>query len=300
MTDVGTTTTDPIDPIAPTHRTDLGDLARAAGLHRVGVRPSLRAYVASLWERRHFAVALASARTYAAHQRGYLGQLWAVLTPLLWAALYLVVFGLVLGVDHGIGNYPVFLVAGLFVHRFLAGALTKAASSLAGHRSLMGSLRFPRALVPVSTTVGELLSFLPALGVLLVVAVVAGEPPRPQLLLLVPAVALAALFATGLALAAARLVDLVTDLKNLVPFVSRALLYTSGVFFSLDHYPEGPVRTVMEHQPWAVFLHLARSAVLESVPLRPDLWAWGAGWAVVVLAGGLVFFWRGEAAYGRG
>jgi teichoic acid transport system permease protein len=275
-------------------------VARQLGLRKVGGRPPLGNYAKQIWQRRHFAFSLARGRAYSRNQGGYLGQLWIVLTPVLWAVLYFAIFGLLLDVSKGIANFATYLVCGLFLFRFIASAMNKSANSIEQNTNLITSLQFPRALIPLSYATAELLQLIPALVILLGVALVDGEPLRLHILLLVPAVVLAYLFACGLAMISARLVAEINDLGNLIPFVNRALMYTSGVFFSVERYGEGTLGTIMTHQPFAVFLHLGRSSLMESVAVSPRLWLWAIGGAVGVFAIGLVFFWRAEAKYGRG
>lgn len=275
-------------------------LAREHGLRKVGGRPPLGRYLQQIWARRHFAVSLARGKTYAKNQGGYLGQLWAIITPLLWAALYWVVFGLLLPVNDSIASFATFLTTGIFLIRFLCGALVHAATSIEKNNTLITSLQFPRALIPISSAIADLLSFLPSVLVLFAVAFIDGETLRIEMLLLAPAVLLAFIFAIGLSCITARLVSDLSDLAQLVPFVNRALFYTSGVFFSLERYLDGWVQWVMVHQPFAVYLELGRSALVEQFPPDPEMWAWGVGWSVVTCALGFVYFWRAEAKYGRG
>lgn len=280
---------------------DPAALAAEHGLVRVGVRPPLGAYVGSLWQRRGFTVALAASRAYARNQGSHLGQLWALLTPLLWAGVYLLVFGVLLQVDRGVDNYLGFLVVGVFLFHFTSASIQSGSTAVSGNQGLIASLQFPRALLPFASVLAELFTLLPALLVLLVLVPASGEPFQASWLLLPAAVALQWMFATGVALVAARLVSDVRDLKQLVPFALRALMYVSGVFFSLDHYVgSGSAGALLAHQPVAVHLELARGCLLRDVPLDPVLWAWAAGWGLLALAAGLVFFWRGEARYGRG
>ena len=275
-------------------------LAHEHGLKKVGGRPTLGKYVAQIWERRHFAFSLARGKAYSQNQGGYLGQLWMILTPCLWAALYFLVFGLLLPVNRGIDNFAAFLVTGIFLIRFMSGAMTHAATSIDKNKTLIGSLQFPRALIPISTALADLLELLPALVVLFAVALINGEPFRFQMLLLAPTVVLAFAFATGLALISARLVSEVKDLANLMPFVNRVVFYASGVLFSIERYGDGWFGKVMEHQPFAVYLELGRSALLEEIPVDPMKWVWGLFWAAVTLVIGFIYFWRAEAKYGRG
>ncbi len=276
------------------------ELAGEFGLRKVGGRPPLVKYAQQVWERRHFAFSLASGRAYSKNQGGYLGQLWALLTPILWALLYYTVFKYLLHVNRGIDNYAGFVVTGLFIFRFISGTMNRSASSMESNNGLITSLQFPRALIPIAYATAEFLNLLPALLVLLAVAVLNGEPLRLQILLLAPAVVLAYVFATGLAFYSARLVVEVADLGNLIPFVNRALMYASGVLFSLDRYGDGAAFQVISHTPLAIYIELARSSLMVEVPVDAATWLWAVGWAVLTVLTGFVYFWRAEAKYGRG
>jgi teichoic acid transport system permease protein len=203
-------------------------------------------------------------------------------------------------VNEDIKDFAGFLVVGLFVIRFLSGVLSHAANSIERNTTLITSLQFPRALIPISSALSDLLMFLPATVVLFGVAFANGEPLRWQMLLFVPSVALAGSFGIGLALFVSRLVADVNDLGQLIPFFNRALFYTSGVFFSLDRYGDGWFATVMKHQPFAIYLELGRSSLLQEIPVEASAWAWGVFWAVATCGLGFIYFWRAEAKYGRG
>lgn len=277
------------------------ELAARHGLTRVGVRPSLPAYVRSLWARRQFAVSLAAAKAYARNQGSYLGQLWAFLTPLLWAGVYLLVFGVLLGTSRGVQNFVGFLVVGVFLFHFTSASIVAGSKAIVGNQSLIASLQFPRALLPIATVLSELFTLLPSLLVLVVLVPLSGEPMQASWLLFPAAVSLQWLFGTGVALVVARLVAEFRDVKQLVPFVLRVLMYTSGVFFSIDHYVgSGPAAAVLTHQPVAIYLELGRASLLTGVTASASTWLWGLGWAVATSLLGFVYFWRSEARYGRG
>ena len=287
--------------VALTPEPSAAELAVRHGLTRVGVRPPLPAYVRSLWGRRHFAVSLAGAKAYARNQGSYLGQVWALLTPLLWAGVYLLVFGVLLGTSRGVENFVGFLVVGVFLFHFTSASVVAGSRAVVGNLSLIASLQFPRALLPVAAVLAELFTLIPALLVLLVLVPLSGEPVQASWLLFPAAVTLQWVFGTGVALVAARLVAEVRDVKQLIPFVLRILMYVSGVFFSIDHYVgSGQAATVLTHQPVAVYLELGRACLLTEVTAPASTWLWGAGWAVAALVLGFVYFWRSEARYGRG
>jgi teichoic acid transport system permease protein len=276
------------------------ELADKYGLYKVGGRPPLREYLRQVWDRRHFTIAFSRARAYSGNQGSYLGQLWAFLTPLLWAGLYYLIFGGLLGQKRDIPNFAAFLVCGLFVFRFIAGCMNNAAGSISKNQGLISSLQFPRILIPMSYAGSAFVNLIPAMIVLFSVAILTGEPVRLQNLMIVPTVAMAFVFAMGLSFISARLVDEVADLNNIIPFTNRAIMYSSGIFFELSNYGHGRAFQIMSHQPFAVYIELARSAILKETTIPSDLWLWGLGWAVVTFVLGFIYFWRAEAKYGRG
>lgn len=275
-------------------------LAREHGLERSGVRPKLGHYLRDLWRHRRFLWTLSSAQSYARNQDNYLGQLWSVLNPLMLAGAYYLIFGLLLGTDAGTTNYVGFLVVGLFLFLYSAGNLTASSKSISANLSLIRSLKFPRALMPLSATLTEFVAVLPTFGVLIVLMFATGESLTVEWLLFPVVVVLHLLINAGLGLITARLVHSSRDLRNFVPLAVRLLRYISGVFFSIDAYAgSGALGIIMKYQPFAVVLDIARQSLLGEAEVHATSWLVALGWAIVLSVIGLIFFWRAEATYGR-
>src|SRR5215469_7861202 len=96
----------------------LATYATRYGLRPSAARPPVLDYLRELWRRRHFVMAFATARNIAMYTEAKLGQIWQVLTPLLNAGVYFLIFGLLLHINRGIPNYLAFLVTGIFVFNF--------------------------------------------------------------------------------------------------------------------------------------------------------------------------------------
>src|SRR6202041_1590535 len=97
---------------------DLAALAARYGLRPSSARPSLASYLVLVWQRRHFIVGYATARNVSMYTEARLGQLWQVLTPLLNAGVYYLIFGLLFEAARGVAHYPAFLITGVFVFAF--------------------------------------------------------------------------------------------------------------------------------------------------------------------------------------
>jgi teichoic acid transport system permease protein len=284
-------------------RPGAAELAARYGLTRSTARPSLREYLGQLWQRRHFIMAFATARNIATYTGSRLGQVWQVLTPLLNAIVYFLLFGLLLKASRGVENYVAFLVTGVFVFTFTQRSVQNGAKSISGSLSLIRALHFPRACLPLSYTLVELQQLLVSMLVLLVIVLLTGEPISWAWLTLVGALALQMLFNIGLSLAMARIGARIQDVNQLLPFLTRTWLYISGVFFSIEHFTQGApeaVRVLLSVNPAAVYIDLFREALLQEHNPIPYAWWLGLGWALVALVGGFVYFWLYEERYGRG
>jgi teichoic acid transport system permease protein len=283
-------------------------LAEKYGLTVSGARPSLRDYVRRLWGRRHFILAFSQAKLTAQYSQAKLGQLWQVVTPLLNAAVYFFIFGVILEADRGMSRevYIPFLVTGVFVFTFTQSSVMAGVRAISGNLGLVRALHFPRASLPVSFALQQLQQLMFSMLVLFAVTAGFGSYPDLSWLLIVPALALQFLFNTGLALIMARAGAKTPDLAQLMPFVMRTWMYASGVMFSipimLQDRPDW-MANVLQWNPAAIYMDLMRFALIDgygSSNLPDHVWAAAAGWAVLFMVGGFVYFWKAEERYGRG
>ena len=209
------------------------DLAARYGLTPSSTRPPFGAYIKLLWQRRHFITAFATSRTTTLYSAARLGQLWQVLTPLMNAAVYYFVFGVLFQTGGDVKNFEAFLVTGVFVFTFTQRSVTAGARAISGNLGLIRALHFPRATLPLSLTIVELQQLLVSMVVLCGIVLLTGEPLTWHWLLVIPALALQTVFNAGIALALARIGAKVPDVSQLLPFVTRTWLYVSGVLYSI-------------------------------------------------------------------
>ncbi|MEH1014290.1 ABC transporter permease [Micromonospora sp. CPCC 206060] len=282
-------------------------VAARHGLSVAGKRPTLAAYTRQLWSYRHFIAAYANAKVLASYSTARLGRVWQVLTPLTNAAVYYLIFGVILGTKNGVPNFIAYLCVGLFVYNFTSAAVSGGVQAVSGQLGLIRALHFPRACLPLAVTLTQFQHLLTAMVVLVGIVLVTGEPLTVEWLLVPPAILLQSIFNAGLALGLARLGAKMTDLKQLMPFVLRTWMYGSGVLYSVEMFTknlDNPILVNLVHaNPLLVYIELIRHALLEDSPLTssgPTLWLLATGWSLLIGVGGFIYFWRGEQEYGRG
>ncbi|MDH2430435.1 ABC transporter permease [Sphaerisporangium sp. TRM90804] len=299
---------------SPNGKDSLSALAERHGLRRAIARPSLPVYLRQLWDRRHFVLTYATSRNVSRYSQAALGQLWQVLTPLLNAAVYYLMFGLILGQKDDLTNYTAFLITGVFVYSYTQRSITGGAKSISGNLSLIRALHFPRAALPLAYVIQEFQQLAISMGVLFGIVLLTHEPLTWAWLLIPFALILQTIFNLGASLLIARIGSFARDMNQLLPFILRTWLYTSGVFFSIHaRMADQPAwaRFLLEFNPPSVFIDLMRHLLMKSYSddlvqkgfphsSLPQLWLYAGFWAAVALIGGFWYFWRAEERYGRG
>ncbi len=232
----------------------LADLAARYGLRPSAARPGVFVYARQLWDRRHFIVGFATARNVAMYTEARLGQLWQVLTPLLNAAVYYLIFGIILDTSRGVPNFLAFLITGIFIFNFTQRAFITTSRVMPDSLPLIRALPFPRACLPIGYVLIELEQLVMSMIVLTVIVLASGEPLTWYWLLALPALALQAVFNIGMGLSLARLGAGADDFSQLLPFLVRTWLYASGVMFSIQ--TQHPDHRLAEAPP-DTHLHIA-------------------------------------------
>jgi teichoic acid transport system permease protein len=284
----------------------LKELARTHGLSAAGKLPTLLEYTRQLWAYRHFISEYANAKVSSTLGKTRLGVFWQVLTPLFNAAVYYIIFGVVLDTKSGMHNFVGYLCTGVFIFGFTQSVVGSGVQAISSNMGLIRALHFPRASLPLAILMVEVRNMLASLGVLMVIVLVFGDKITTEWLLVAPIFLVQAIFNAGLALFTARLGSKVADIKQLIPFIMRFWMYGSAVLYPVTRFTdhlEGWKLHLLLANPLLVYIDLMRHALLEDVPLAASptvLWLEAIGWALVVGAGGYIYFWRGEKGYGRG
>jgi teichoic acid transport system permease protein len=278
----------------------LAEYAKQHGLTKVGARDPLLSYIKHTWQRRDFAYVMALYTDQANSSRNRLGRWWLVLVPTLQAAVYGLIFGILLGGSRP-ENFIPFLITGVFLFSFLQGAYSSGANSVTSNIGLVRSLSFPRILLPINALIQQVFSLLPQVALLLITLLLFQQQVTWNWLFLIPILLLMVIFGFGLATISARLTVHVQDLNKLNPFLTRVVFYSSGIFFSIEtvlkDYPVA--MQIATWNPVYVYISLARGAMVEGYAMTAGMWIGAVMWAFGLFIVGTIFFWRAEERYGR-
>ena len=279
--------------------TDLPDVqSQAAQLRPVMARPPGREYAAELWRRREFIITAPRNQLRATNMDTVLGNLWFLVNPALQMIVYWLMFGVLLDVDRGVDNYIGYLVVGVLTFSYVTGALMASARCMDSNLTLIRSMYFPRAVIPISTLLSNLYTFVPSLLVMIVVVVATGELPTWRWLLLPVIVAGLSLLLLGVVFITARIGKQLPDLHTLLPHLTRLLFYCSGVLFAPAAFTSNELALLLfDINPFFDFVELLRWSLMGR-PVEPQIWIFASIWMVALSTFGAWFFWRRELSYG--
>ena len=184
------------------------------------------------------------------YQGSVLGFLWSLANPLLLLVVYTFVFQVVL--KSGIPQFGFYLLSGLLVWNMFAGAVGTSTAAVVGNSGLVKKVRFPLSVLPLSQVGFALVHFVLQMFVLLVVMAVTGNTQfaGPQLLLAVPAIAVALLFTVAVSFLVAGLNVRYRDTQHVVEVVLMAGFWINPIVYSVSL-----VKTELGDLYWAYFLN---------------------------------------------
>lgn len=258
-------------------------------------------YLADIWARRSY-IWYESVNELRSRQiTNVLGNLWHLLNPALTIGVYYVIFGLLLQVTRGAeDNFLLFLTTGLFMFQFTQKSTVDGAKSIVGNSGLIRGVKFPRAILPITSTLTEFLASLSTFGMMFVILLIGGESPRPTWLIFPAIVVCQTIFNLGAAMIAARMTTHFRDTTQILPFVFRLLLYGSGVIYNVDAYVDGNpgVDLLFTLNPMYCYLTIGRSTLLGG-PVDNGVVISAAVWTVSILVFGFLWFKAAEETYAR-
>ncbi len=167
-----------------------------------------------------------------------LGAAWAILQPLLTMIIFTYFFGKLARIPTEGVPYPVFFYTGLLLWAFFSNAVTSGASSLIGNTNLITKVYFPRLLIPSSAIGVGLIDFAIASVLLIGLLIYYRVSVTWGYLMLIPLVAITALFALGMAIWFSALNVRYRDVRYALPFFMQLWMFVSPIIYPASLVPK--------------------------------------------------------------
>jgi len=255
-------------------------------------RPRLR----EVWQHADLVYFLARRDVAVRYKQTAVGALWAVLQPLLLAGIFSVFLGQLTDVPSEGTPYALFALTGMVMWLFIANAMARCSESTIASADLISKVYFPRMAIPLSAVLAPVVDFVAAFVVLVLVLMVAGETPEPQILL-VPVVFVVAVGMTiGVGLWLSATVVRYRDVSLVVPFLIQVMLFVTPILYPLSLVPDS-YQAFYALNPLVGVLETFRWAVLPDASAPGLLLLISAGTGAVLLVTGLFYFTRAEVRF---
>ena len=215
--------------------------------------------------------------------RFFLGYIWWVLEPLLYVAVFYVVFEIIL--QNRQENFLVFLMCGKLAFIWFSKSINQASRSIVTARGLIGKIDIPKALFPLATIHEGLYKQAAVFLLLFVVLWFNGYGISGSWLWLLPLMLVSYLMILAGSLIGAFLVCLAFDFSMLISLGMIFLMFTSGVFWDLRSLPDSAMtEVVLNLNPLAFILDGYRQVLIhDTAPAAGHLALVGLGALLVVV-----------------
>jgi ABC-2 type transport system permease protein len=230
------------------------------------------------------------------YKRSLLGLYWALINPLVIAAIYGFVFGVIFHATSKPIPYPVYLITGITFWNLFANGLMSATSSVSGNASLLAKLYFPRVVLPTAAILARLIDFLFSVVILLTFILIYHVPIHWTCFWLIPLLMMQMVFTFGIGYMLAALNVLYRDMNQLIALLIMVWMYFVPVMYTLKS-ASPMIKDVLLINPMGAIIQAERDVIFTGHLTEP-IFLWTAGlWSALTFVGGLVLFKKTEPLF---
>ena len=221
-----------------------------------------------------------------------LGFLWSLVNPLVMMAVYSLAFKYIMG--NRTEGFVFLVLLGILAWTFFANAAMMSTGSIADSGSLLKSVFFPRAILPIATVLFNFSQYLlMALVFLPIMLAIFRVPPSAPMLAYPIFLALQVIFTIGVALILATGTAFFRDIRHLLEVALMVLFWTTPIVYELHQVPE-------RFRPLALASPLTSYVVAYKdiffYQRWPDLavWTFATAYAIIAFAAGAALLLKFE------
>lgn len=235
----------------------------------------------------------------AQYKQTILGPLWYFIQPILTTLTFTVIFGNIAGLSTDGLPKVLFYLAGITTWRYFSDSLTKTSATFITNASIFGKVYFPRAIIPISITITNLVTF--GIQLLLFLGFYAyyiifedfSFQIQKEVLLFPILIVTMMLLGLGFGFILSSLTTKYRDFKFLITFGVQLLMYATPVIYPLSSIPIAYKKFILAN-PMTAIIETFRFIFLGTGSL--DYWQllYSATFALVLFVIGLAVFNRTE------
>ena len=198
------------------------------------------ARLGELWAYRELIANLVVRDLKVRYKNSALGIAWSWLNPLLMMIVLTVVFTVMAG-RNSQPAYHVFVLIGILAWNFFSASVVGATGSIVNNAHLIKKVYFPRAVLPASVVISNMINFVIGLPVFFVLAWLSGVPLSGQVWLIawLPVVLLVqAIFTVGVGLILSTVNVFYRDTQIIMEVIMLAWFFLTPIVYPIETVPE--------------------------------------------------------------
>jgi len=224
-----------------------------------------------------------------------LGFSWALLHPLVQIIVFTIIFGKVAKIPTEGIPYFLFSSVAIIPWSYMSSSMVGSSQSLVSGQHMLGKVYFPRLIFPLISVLSNLVSFgismLIILGIMLYYRIV----PTWNLLLFPGLMLIMMSISAGIGMWLSAMAIRFRDVRHVMGFVIRMLMYTAPIVYSASTIPEN-YRIIYSLNPVVAVIEGYRACLLGT-PV-PWLFIWpGMITTAIILISGAFYFKRMERVF---
>ena len=255
-----------------------------------------------IWRYRDLIAMYVKRNIVTVYKQTILGPLWLIVQPVLTTIMFMFVFGNLAGISTDGIPGALFYFSGLILWNYFSQCLTGTSGVFINNQNVFGKVYFPRIVVPLATTISNLIQFAIQFGVFVFLYVyyyfTMDVPivPNVYALLLPVLVLMCAGLSLGFGIIFSSLTTKYRDLVFLLQFGVQLWMYATPVIYPLNSIPVD--------KQWILQLN-PMTSIIESFKfgfLQTGVFSWGYLlysfiFMIVLLFLGIIIFNRIEKSF---
>lgn len=205
----------------------------------------------------------------AERQRTYLGFIWWILEPLMFLAVFYVVF--VEMRQSSDEHFVQSLLIGLILWQWFKSSITNSSEVIIYQINLLRQIKIPAWIFPIIKVSANTVKFGIVFFILLAFLWVTGFTPQMNYLYMIEILLVLFLLINGVVLCLSAVVPFIPDIHVVVENLLLGVFFLSGIFFPISLVPQ-PIRFYLELNPIVGIIENSRNVLLKGqAPNQGDL-----------------------------
>ncbi len=252
----------------------------------------------NLWRHRELFFHLIWRDLTVRYKQTVIGISWVILQPVLSMIVFNLIFGNFSEFSDSAVPYPVFVFTGLIFWNFFTRSITQATESLASNRSLISKISFPRLLLPFTAIAVNMIDFLIAFLVLLILMFYFQVIPQfLGIIVVFFGLIIISILSLGLSAILSPLNFRYHDIMYLLPYAFHIGIFLTPVIYPVS-FPNNNYRFILRLNPLTAIIESVRSSLFDNRILEGFSLVYPFVFSITVFIIGINYFLKSEKYLG--